>query len=166
VLDTARFAPSAENTQPWVFVVLRDPERRSALTSLMARLWSSAPDRDLPERLHRDVEAGFLGGFATAPVLIVVGGDTERADRAMLSSSIYPAVQNLLLAATALGLGSAMTTLAAYVPDEVREVTGLPATVRPMALIPLGWPARPLGPPRRRPVGEIAHREQFGSPFS
>ena len=165
MLDAARFAPSAENTQPWVFVVVRDPDRRSALADLMAELWSMAPDRGLDEQLHADTDAGFRGGFATAPVWVVVGGDTTLAERTALAASVYPAVQNLLLAATALGLGSAMTTIATYAPDRVHELTGLPETVKPMAVIPLGWPATPLGPPRRRPVGEIAHRETYGSPW-
>ena len=162
VLDAARFAPSAENTQPWVFIVVHDAERRARLTDLMARLWAAAPDRGMDEALHADVGAAFGGGFATAPVWIVVGADDERAPRPEQSSSIYPAVQNLLLAATALGLGSAMTTIASYDPAEVRAIAGLPESVRPYAMVPLGWPAKPHGPPRRRPVAEIAHREAFG----
>jgi len=165
LLDAARFAPSAENTQPWVFVVIRDPITRVALTDQMARMWAAAPDRGLPAALHRDVDHGFREGFATAPVWIVVGGDETLTERWVLSSSVYPAVQNLLLAATALGLGSALTTIAANIPDQVRELTDLPEHVRPMALIPLGWPARALGPPRRRPVTEIAHRDRYGRPW-
>ena len=163
VLDAARFAPSSENTQPWVFVVIRDADRRRRLTDLMARLWGAATDATLADHLQADVDAGFGGGFATAPVWIVVGADDERAGRGEQASSIYPAVQNLLLAATALGLGSAMTTIATYEPAEVRAITGLPDHVRPYAVIPLGWPARPLGPPKRRAVTEIAHRDTYGS---
>jgi nitroreductase len=165
VLDAARFAPSSSNTQPWVFVVVRDAERRARLTDLMDRLWSSVPESDLAPSLRADVAGGFGGGFATAPVWIVVGADDLRAERREQSSSIYPAVQNLLLAATALGLGSAMTTIASYDPVEVRAITGLPDPVRPYAMVPLGWPARPLGPPRRRPVSEIAHRDTYGAPW-
>ena len=165
MLDAARFAPSSSNTQPWVFVVVRDAERRARLTGLMDRLWSSVPESDLAPSLRADVAGCFGGGFATAPVWIVVGADDQRAERREQSSSIYPAVQNLLLAATALGLGSAMTTIAAYDPVEVRAITGLPDSVRPYAMVPLGWPARPLGPPRRRPVSEIAHRDTYGAPW-
>ena len=165
MLDAARFAPSSSNTQPWVFVVVRDAERRARLTDLMDRLWSSVPESDLAPSLQADVAAGFGGGFATAPVWIVVGADDQRAERREQSSSIYPAVQNLLLAATALGLGSAMTTIASYDPDEVRAIAGLPESVRPYAMVPLGWPARPLGRPRRRPVSEIAHRDTYGTPW-
>jgi len=165
VLDAARFAPSSENTQPWAFVVIRDPEGRRRLTDLMARLWSHATGAPLPDHLQADVDGGMNGGFATAPVWIVAGADDQLAGRGEQASSIYPAVQNLLLAATALGLGSAMTTLATYDPAEVRSIAGLPEHVRPYALIPLGWPAKPLGPPRRRPVSEIAHRDTYGTPW-
>jgi nitroreductase len=163
VLDAARFAPSSENTQPWVFVVVREAERRARLTDLMDRLWSSVTESDLAPRLQADVAAGFGGGFATAPVWIVIGADDQQAERREQASSIFPAVQNLLLAATALGLGSAMTTIAAYDPAEVRAIVELPESVRPYAMIPLGWPARPMGPPRRRPVAEIAHRDTYGT---
>jgi nitroreductase len=163
VLDAARFAPSSENSQPWVFVVIRDPEGRRRLTDLMARLYATAMPADMAPRVVADVNSGFDGGFATAPVWIVAAGDDERAEPGEQKSSVFPAVQNLLLAATALGLGSAMTTIASFDPAEVRDITGLPATMRPYAMIPLGWPAKTLGPPHRRPVSEIAHRDTYGT---
>ncbi len=129
----------------------------------MARLWTRATGAPLPDHLQADVDGAMNGGFATAPVWVVVGADDERAGRGEQASSIFPAVQNLLLAATALGLGSAMTTLATYGPAVVRAIAGLPDHVRPSALVPLGWPAQPLGPPKRRPVSEIAHRDRYGT---
>ncbi len=143
--------------------MIRDPDRRARLTDLMARLYLSAMPADMAPHVVADVDRGFGGGFATAPVWIVAAGDDDRAERGEQKSSVFPAVQNLLLAATALGLGSAMTTIASYDPAEVRAITGLPDTIRPYAMIPLGWPAKPLGPPQRRPVFEIAHRDTYGS---
>ncbi|MER3453334.1 MAG: hypothetical protein C4321_08910, partial [Chloroflexota bacterium] len=87
-----------------------------------------------------------------------VGGDTTLGLPQTLPSSVYPAVQNLLLAATALGLGSAMTTLALRFAEDLRHLTGLPAHVTPMAVVPIGWPARRLGPPRRLPLAATASR--------
>ncbi len=79
---------------------------------------------------------------------------------------MFPAIQNLLLAATALGLGSSLTTLATGVRRRVGlRSSSCPTEVLPMAVIPLGWPARPLSPPRRLPVAEKAHRETFGTPW-
>jgi nitroreductase len=94
-------------------------------------------------------------------VLIVVCGDLERGMRATMSSSIFPCVQNLLLAAAAVGLGSALTTLVATCRDEVSALLSLPEHVVPLASIPLGVPARPMGPPRRLPVAEHTHRDRY-----
>ena len=58
-----------------------------------------------------------------------------------------------------------MTTLATSFAEELRGLLDLPATVRPLAVVPLGWPARPLGPPRRVPVRERAYRDRFGQPW-
>jgi len=170
VLESATHAPSAENRQPWVFVVVRDPERRAAIGELGRRVWEGggrqfSADR-LSPRLLEEVDAGATGGVAAAPVLVVVGGDTRLGHAAAMGESIFPAVQNLLLAASAVGLGSAMTTLP-VVGDttELRDLLGLPDEVLPMAVVPLGWPARPLGPPKRQPLAEKAHRETYGTPW-
>jgi len=169
VLEAATFAPSAENRQPWVFVVVSDPDRRAAIGSLNRRAWeggakSHSAGRLTPSLLD-DVDRGAQGGIAGAPVIVVVGGDTRLGDRRVLAASIFPATQNMLLAAGALGLGAALTTLPLVFGDELAEVVGFPFEVQPMAVVPLGWPARPLGPPRRLPVSDKAHREGFGSPW-
>jgi len=170
VLEAATFAPSAENRQPWVFVVVRDPKNRAAIGDLTRRAWESAgrahSEGRLSASLMADVDRGATGAIAAAPVLVVIGGDTRLSDRRVLDASIFPATQNMLLAAGALGLGSALTTLPLVFGDQVAEIVGFPFEVRPMAVVPLGWPARPLGPPRRAPLGEKAHREVFGRPWS
>lgn len=169
VLEAATFAPSAENRQPWVFVVVRDGERRAAIGELNRRAWEggarSHSEGRLTPSLLDEVDRGAQGGVASAPVLVVVGGDTRLGDRRVLAASIFPATQNMLLAAGALGLGAALTTLPLVFGDELAEIVGFPFEVQPMAVVPLGWPARPLGPPRRQSVNEKAHRETFGSPW-
>jgi nitroreductase len=169
VLDAATFAPSAENRQPWVFVVVRDAGKRSAIGALTRQAWDGggrAHSRGrLPPALLADVETGAQGGVAGAPVLVVVCGDTRLGDRRVLEASVFPAIQNLLLAATALGLGSSLTTLPLVFGDQLASITGLPDEVLPMAVIPLGWPARPLSPPRRLPVRDKTHRDSFGNPW-
>jgi nitroreductase len=168
-LVAATHAPSAENLQPWVFVVVRDPRRRAAVGDLMRELWRDAgrphSEGRLPPALLDDVDRGAEGGVAAAPVLVVVCGDASLGLEATLPSSVFPAVQNLLLAANALGLGSAMTTLATLAGDRLSALLDLPAAVRPMAVTPLGWPARPLGPPRRLPLETCAHLDTYGRPF-
>lgn len=167
ILEAATHAPSAENAQPWVFVVVRDDEIRLALADLTRRVWSSGA-RDsaltrLEPKLAADVDGGVERGLGGAPVVVVVAADTTSGvhPRA-IASSIFPAVQNLLLAAGALGYGSALTTLTVAFGDELRAIVDLPEHITPMAVIPVGRPARPLGRPRRRPVSELTHRDQYG----
>lgn len=167
VLEAATFAPSAENRQPWEFVVVRDAQSRAQLGDLTARAWD-AGGREfararLDEKLMADVDAGATGGVAAAPVMIVVCADTERGLVQTVPSSIFPATQNLLLAATALGLGSALTTIATAFAAELRELLGLPEHLVPVAIVPLGRPARTLGPPRRDPFAAHTHRERYGT---
>ena len=170
ILDAAVYAPSAENKQPWEFVIVRDPTTRAAIGELMTRAWE-ARGREfsrprLTPSLLAEVERGVTGGIAAAPVHVVVAADTERGLGVAAAESIFPAVQNLLLAATAIGLGSALTTIALGYADELRALTGLPAHVRPMAVIPVGHPAHPLSPPRRAPFPTRTHRERYGGAWS
>jgi nitroreductase len=165
VLEAATYAPSAENTQPWVFIVVRDASTRAQIGELTQRQWERG-GRDysrprLTAAMFEDVERGAMGGIVAAPVIVVVGGDTSRCNEAVLDASIFPAVQNLLLAANAVGLGAALTTLTTSA-RELHELLALPDHVRPMVVIPLGQPARSLRPPRRAPVAEKAFRERYG----
>ena len=168
LLRAATFAPSSENTQPWVFVVIRDAHRRAAAGALIAAIWNRFGREYTRARaddgLFNDVDAGLgQGGVAGAPVLIVVGGDSNLSDRSQLKASVFPAIQNLLLAAGALGLGTCLTTIATLDTDGARELVGLPAHIDPLALIPVGYPRRPLGPPRRDSFATKTHRETYGS---
>jgi nitroreductase len=167
VLAAATFAPSAENRQPWEFVVVRDAATRARIGDLTRRAWEAGgrefERHRLPPGLYADVDRGATGGVSGAPVLVVVAADVERGLEATVPSSIFPAIQSLLLAATAVGLGSALTTLPTAFGDDMRDALGLPEHVQAVAVVPLGWPARPLGPPRRDPVADHTHREQYGN---
>lgn len=169
LLEAATHAPSAENRQPWVFVVIRRLDLREAIGELYRRAWDSGAREHsagrLGERLLKEVDEGARGGVASAPVLVVVCGDTEKSHERALASSIFPAVQNLLLAAGALGLGSALTTLPVIDASGVSRLLRLPDHVVPMAVVPVGWPSRTLGAPRREPIQSKTHREVFGNPW-
>lgn len=169
ILEAATHAPSAENSQPFVFVVVRDPEMRKTIGELTARIWQGGARAYEEKRLSpgflADVDGGAMGGIAAAPVLIVVCGDTRLTVEAALPSSIFPAVQNLLLAAHALGLGSTLTTLPVVGGRELSTVLELPPEVVPLAVVPLGRLPKPLGPPRRRPISEKTHLNRYGTPF-
>jgi nitroreductase len=168
-LRAAIHAPSAENLQPWVFVVVRDGKLRAKIGELTRRAWRQGGRQHSEGRLSAslldEVHHGAEGGVEAAPVIVVVCGDGDIGLESTLASSVYPATQNLLLSATALGLGSAMTTLATRFADELRGALDLPASVRPMAVVPIGWPARPPGPPRRLPLRERAYRDRYGEPW-
>jgi nitroreductase len=166
ILAAATFAPSAENKQPWEFVVVRDAGLRARIGDLTRRAWEDhgrafSETRLSPEMLA-EVDHGATKGVAAAPVNVVVCADTERGLEATVSSSIFPAVQNLLLAATALGLGSALTTITTGYRTQLQDLLQLPETVWPVAVIPLGHPAHPLGKPKREPFAQHTHRDNYG----
>jgi len=167
LIAAATHAPSAENRQPWEFVVVRDPAVRAAIGDLTRRAWETygraVSEKRLSPQLLAEVDRGATGGVAAAPVNVVVCADTARGLEATVPSSIFPAVQNLLLAATALGLGSALTTITTSFRSQLAALCGLPAHVVPVAVVPVGWPARPLGPPRREPFARHTHRERYGN---
>jgi nitroreductase len=80
-----------------------------------------------------------------------------------ICASVYPAVQNLLLAARSLGIGGTLTTVARVLPGELRAATGIPEHLELAALVPLGRPAGSFGVPRRRPVEKVTHWNQWGA---
>ncbi len=162
ILTAATHAPSAENSQPWEFIVVTDDKLRAALGELMQRAWDGG-GRDasrgvLSAGVFADVDRGLTGGIASAPVMILCCADLNRTRKETIGSSLFPAVQKLLVAATALGYGSALTTIATVFTQELRNLLGFPESVVPVALVPLGRPARKLGPPRRDPAGERTHQ--------
>jgi nitroreductase len=172
ILTAAVHAPSAENTQPWTFIVVREERGRVLLADWWTETWNAGGGDFVRQSLDdkaliADLEYGFSkGGFAAAPVVVVVCADTERVAEIYAPSSIYPAVQNMLLAATDLGYGSCLTTgLTTFGVDRVRELLELPANLIPMAAVYVGVPLRKLSPPRRRPATSVAYRERFGTPW-
>ncbi|WP_419928486.1 nitroreductase family protein [Candidatus Poriferisocius sp.] len=165
VLDAAIRAPSAINGQFARFVVVTDPEKRRRLGELYLDAQEEAYNNPAAAGTEwlRNQEAAivekaakFAREIGDVPVLIIVCS-TQRG----VSHSIFPAVQNLLVAARSLGLGTVLTTLHTFRADEVREVLGIPNDIRIVCGIPMGWPAVPFGPVRRRPVSEVAYWNQW-----
>jgi nitroreductase len=140
LLEAARWAPSAGNLQPWFFYVVTDPGRRRCLAAAA-------------------LNQGFI---AEAPVVIVVCAEParsaqyygERGRHLYCLQDTAAATQNILLAATAYGLGSCW--VGAFDENQVRHCLGIPAEFRPVALVPLGYPAaQPETRPGRRSLAEI-----------
>ena len=118
------------------------------------------PDRTM--RLMLDGAATMIAALGEAPVIIFVTGPVIYPPAAPIEqftwSALYPAAQNILLAARALGLGSVFTTLHMTAEATVRKVLGLPDHIKIAATIPLGWPDAKFGPVKRRPVEDFVHR--------
>lgn len=169
ILEAGTHAPSAKNCQPWRFVVVQDPALRQQIADGARDAWLSfARDttEDQTDPGFLDVDRWAMGGLAEAPVIIVLCGDTSVLPLDQMGSSIYPAAQNILLAAAALGLGSLMSSLPLYAPDgRFAKLLGLPDHVVPLATLPIGHPARKLGRPRRRPIAELTSRDRYGRPW-
>jgi nitroreductase len=169
ILSTAVCAPSAQNTQPWEFVVVSDADVKESIAAATKAFWQDFA-RDFTEGNVDDVQFADVDrwaqrGIAEAPVLVVVCLDTSRMPVELAGSSIWPAVQNLLLSAAALGYGSLMATLPTYTGDSLTSVLGLPEQIIPLATVPIGRPARELGAPRRDPFVDHTHRNAWGRPW-
>lgn len=159
ILRAASRAPSARNVQPWRFIVIRDRETKRQLGAIFDDLGARLYGQGAPDRTP----------WEEVPVLIAVCseyafGEGEAA-MAALGASIYPAVQNLLLAAQAAGLGAVLTTRWKSREPQLRPLLGLPETMAVHAIIPMGWPDRAYGKNRRRLVREVTYRERFGEPW-
>jgi nitroreductase len=98
--------------------------------------------------------------WTEVPVLVVFASEPGGG-----GPSIYPAVQNFLLAAVVLGLGSVLTTLWQGQDAEVRRILGVPEDIQLHAILPLGWPDRRYGRSRRRPAAELTSRDRYGRPW-
>lgn len=171
VLDAAIRAPSGGNLQPWNFVVVTDPEKKRKIGEWYLDGWNKAygPAREVmmadPGRARTFRSADHLANnIADVPVLIfatVRTGTTAATSGA--GPNIFPAVQNLMLAARELGLGTTLTTLHRTHDQETKDLLGIPADVEALAMIPMGWPKGKFGVGARRPVEEVAYWEQWGA---
>ncbi|MFW6174157.1 MAG: nitroreductase family protein [Chloroflexota bacterium] len=167
ILEAAIKAPSGGNRQPWAFIVVRDRGVKEAIGAYYKKAWDetygSAPDPGaLGGRSYRSA-AHLAEHIADAPVWIIACLRHDGTPGNMLrGGSIYPAVQNMLLAARGLGLASALTSLHTRYEGEVSEILGLPDNVSTAALLPIGYPdGVKYGPPRRAPLEEVVHYDSW-----
>ena len=176
IMDATICAPSGGNRQGWSFLVVRDPAKRVRLGELYREAWgelmkvpyyrgaATAPP-DSPEGKMLASARHLSEHLGEAPVLVLACIATDGRATITTGASIYPAVQNLMLAARALGVGSCLTTIHKYRDPQVKELLGIPADVETAALIPLGYPLGKFGRPPRRPVAEVVHADHWGHAF-
>ncbi len=178
VLRAAVTAPNGGNRQTWRFLVVKDTavKRRiqhyykKALDEVIAPQYrnSEPPAGVSREQYDRQLDAVIYltDHFHEAPVWIVACLDEgDRAPTRWSGASIYPAVQNILLAARALGLGATLTTRHMFYESEVEAILGLPSGVHSYAIVPLGYPIGRFGPVRRKPLRDIAYLDRWGDTF-
>ena len=168
ILQAAVWAPSGSNRQPWAFIVIRDREVKRRMGELYRAGSAAARGEDPPPAAPPSDEewADLSEHMEDVPVLIMCcfeRWDTRGGRELLVGAHLFPAVQNLLLAASALGLGTRLTTIWQHRDAEVKELLGLPENVEAIALIPLGYPGggEHLGGSRRKSVADVTHYDRW-----
>lgn len=177
-IELALRAPTGSNGQNWEFIVVKDQAVKDQLGKRYRQAWSlyggigrrlTAGDESM-QKILRAVQ-WQVDHFSEIPVVVVPclrGGmrlpylPSPFVGESSFFGSIYPSVQNLLLAARAMGLGASLITLPLWSVTSARRTLGLPLTVTPVCVVPMGWPRGRYGPTTRRPVGQVAHLDRYG----
>jgi nitroreductase len=179
VLDAGTKAPSGQNTQPWVFLLVRDPDTKAFIQQryhrgMLQRFGAFQPPPDDRSPLVRNfrVAMHLAEHLHEAPVLLLVCGlrdwpaavpPEQRVGKAPPSyGSIYPCIQNILLVCRGLGLGASLTTTHMLFEDELCTHLGVPDEFGIVAVIPIGYPRGRFGPVQRRPAEELTYFDRWG----
>ena len=174
IIDAGIRAPSGGNMQDWAFILVRETERKRFIRDYYWNTWQKLmgergiPD-DMPPPQQRMLNAAahLAAHLDEAPVLLLACAKTEypplaamnheRANAAVIHGTIYPAVQNILLACRALGVGATLTTIHCFFEEELKQRFDIPADMEVSALIPMGYPQGKFGPVSRAPVEDVIH---------
>lgn len=193
ILDAAIRAPSGSNAQSWLFVVVKDAGKRRQLGAIYSKaskiLTALYAERPRVSHFTEEQYQRFMSSVTylfdhmhEAPVLLLAclksappgagaGALSLEVQSAMAKAartqgaSIYPAVQNIILACRAFNLTTVLTTIHAFFEEEVKAIVKLPPEVSTFALMPIGFPRDKIGPVRRRPVNEVACLDTYGKPW-
>jgi nitroreductase len=169
ILEAAVKAPSGGNRQPARFLVLNDPALIGQFGALYREAWwAKRRDENRPWSRRDEIPAEDRGNVAAARLAdeikdapcVVLALTTGKGQ----ASSVIPSVQNLMLAARALGIGSVPTTLHAQVLERVYRLLDIPPEMEFHVCIPLGYPRGRFGPTRRRPTAEVTYLNRWGAP--
>ena len=183
MIDAAIRAPSGSNLQPWIWLVVRDQPKREAIARPIRERFEAGGRL---EEMRRNAERmedptrrrmmrgaiDFFENAASAPVLIVpclvdVASPVTDPRTLLAGSSIYGAVQNLMLAARAQGLGTVLTTFNSFMEDTLRVVLHIPDGAVPACIVPVGYPDRQrFGPTSRKPVEAVTYWDDWGGALS
>lgn len=168
IIEAATHAPSGGNRQPWAFVIVTDPAKKERIAEWYHEGWlvRYASDPSRPRNaVYRSAEH-LAEHLAETPVLIFpcISPGGGRSPSFSTGASIYPAAQNLMLAATALGIGTVITTFHMDQETELKALLGIPDGYVSACMIAMGYPAdgERFGGARRRPVSDVTHFESWG----
>jgi nitroreductase len=178
VLQAGVCAPSGGNAQKWRFLVLKDRKTKEAVAAWYRKAYdeiigpryssSTPPPGVSPEKFKRQHDAVhyLTDHFADAPVWIVGCLEDGPSPGPSAGASIYPAVQNMVLACRALGLGTTLTNRHMFFQKEVDAALGLPEGVHSYAILPIGYPMGKFGPVKRAPLDAVVYQERWGQPYA
>ena len=178
-IELALRAPTGSNGQNWEFLVVKDQHVKSQLAKRYRQAWALyggvgkhvAKGDESMTKILRAVQ-WQVDHFTEIPVLVVPclrGGmrapylPSPFVGESSFFGSIYPSVQNLLLAARAMGLGASLITLPLWSVTSARKILGLPLSVTPVCVVPMGWPRGRYGPTTRKPVEQVVHLDSYGN---
>lgn len=169
VCEAGTFAPSGGNRQPWTFIAVTEPERRAWVAERYRKTFDAyiAPGLEAAQKpgyaaSRRKILEGALylaEHLHEAPVLLFVAGWTRRGQEQ--KEGLFPAIQNILLACRAVGLGASLTTLTQAFRTDLDPFLGLPPEQPSCAMLPIGWPRVQYRKPVRRSIDDCLHFEKF-----
>lgn len=177
ILTAGISAANGGNQQKWRFLVIKDPAVKKAVQVLYKRAFDEVvgpryatgepPPGVTKERYMRQHSAVeyLTEHFHEAPVWIVACLEDGLTPTRWAGASVYPAVQNMLLAARALGLGSTLTTRHLLHEKEAEAALGLPRGVHSYAILPIGYPMGKFGPVGRAALSDVVFSERWGQPY-
>jgi coenzyme F420-0:L-glutamate ligase/coenzyme F420-1:gamma-L-glutamate ligase len=174
ILTAATYAPSAHNAQPWRFIILTEPQQKRRLVQAMAQAWLTDLKNDgTPQESGAALADASVERFTNAPILVVTcltlqdmqqypDAEKQKCERDLAVQSLSAAVQNLLLAAHASGLGACWYCAPIFCKPAVRQALQIPDDAEPQALITMGYPAEKPKAPRRKPLRSVAYVDVWG----
>jgi len=186
VLEAATWAPTGGNRQPWRIIAVKDPEKKRHLGAWYAQVWgafskmyrtglSADMAEDARKRMMRTLDAGdyLASHFGESPVVAIfcfnpkdmaITDAKQNRPSVVGGGSVYPSVENFLIACRAEGLGCVLTTLLCEVEPQVKELLAIPDGWGTAAAIPVGYPVgRGHGPLIRRPFRDLAYADSWGN---
>ena len=169
VITAGTWAPSPGNSQGRDFIVVNDKTKLKQIGDAIENaMGSRVADMERPDRTHRlmlDGTEHLVSTLKNCPVLIFVCGKKiypyQSPRESFIWSSIYPAAQNLIVAARAIGLGTVFTTFQGSAESMIRDTLGIPDDVYIGCMIPMGWPDAKFGPLKRAPFESVTHFNEW-----